>query len=281
MTSIVAAPHAIALALKALQGELGNKEIQFLGENAYSLQHEVLASHLDGDILSGKASIGTSGPVNEFLKRKGFSISLPEPDPTGIACAGVVDIKVEWTDVGKKESIRWESAKLVDGVKLEKFRQFSTDKSEEPVFQLSTKQDFQVFVTSAQGVSIKDNFVDLQVYLQALTSSLTIYYGGYNAVSVPMLNLRQGGELAVFNSLSMLIGDKDFHGSGGKYEVILKLNEKGAVAKAAAAGLMLRSCLMVEEYVFDKPFWFWIVKNGMVYFAARIEADALGNPGEL
>lgn len=293
-TSFVSAPHALALALDALARET-NQPLHVHAPSNYARLHGILSStSTAGEFLAGKASIGSAAPVNEFLRARGFSLTFPEPPPAGMVCAGIVDILVRWWEDAQTGTLQWEGTESVPSIRIKQFSQFSNDVHPHPIFKLHTKDDFSVYITRAVD-GVNPDFLALHQDLSGLTLKLQSFaylsheeqtsrqQEEYGAVNMPMLNLHLKGELPLFNSLHISLGATDYYGSDGKFEAILKLNEKGAVAKVAAGGGFLRACVTMPkpDYSFDSPFWFWIAKEGVVYFAAYITRDALGNPGIL
>jgi hypothetical protein len=284
--SHISAPHAIAQALNELKPLIGG-DFKFLNATEYTPLHEALSKSGKTSFVSGKASIGTAGPVNDFLKGQGFSITFNDPPPDGIVTAGVVNILVMWREELSKVSLLWKrnDHKKVPAVFAKQIEVFDTPLLSQPVFSIPVKEDFKVFFAKADpNAQVRDNFLDLQVHLQKLQPTLEYSRDQYDGLVVPMINLDVSGDLQVFDGIQMQGADKKgYFTASGKFQGILKLNEKGARAKAAAGGMLLRSCVVMKlpTYEMNEPFWFWITQGETVYFAAHIFQDCLAEPANL
>jgi len=283
MKSYVSAPHAITQALNELKPLLGG-DFKFTSGNEYTERHAELTKAAAVEFISGKASVGSAAPVNEFLKSHGFTIEFDNPrNPNDIVTAGVVNILVRWANELDKTTLLWGKSRSVPAVSCDHYGDFASALHPHPVFQLPVKENFQVHLTKADR-DLPDNFLGLQLHLQRLQSSLTRGLYKFEDLILPMVNLDVSGDLPIFNDIHMLGADgQAYVTASGKFQGILKLNEKGARAKAAAGGMILCSSVRMPkpDYIMDEPFWFWIARDGVVYFAALICGDCLSEPTNL
>jgi hypothetical protein len=276
MSSIISAPHTIAKALANL-GKIT------LGSSPYSPLHAELSKNLNVPFIDGLASIGSSDPVNEFLKRKGFTIQLPKIGPVDIATAGTVDIMVNWMSEGTLRTLKIQD-KSVPATRLSSFRQLSIVDHPHPVFHLSTKElGLQVYVTKATDST--GDFVSLQqkLSLLKLVPNIPHFDTSYDAIILPMINMDISGSIPQVDGLIVDTDTSTYIVGSAMFQGILKLNEHGARAKAAAAMLCYATSFRESkpDYFMDAPFWFWIKQGETTYFAAYVDLDCMSEPKDL
>ena len=289
MKSQISAPHTIAKGLKHALALIGSKG--FAPNSDISRLHNALdTADLDAAFLDGTAAFGTVTPINEFLKAKGFSIQLPEKplSPNDLAFAGVLDIKVSWAKKGTVTTTSFNDTPPTT-LDLKTYKAFNLDvqgvyKSaahSNPVYELPLKGEdgLRAFVTRADA-ELPADFVALQQDIQARlsTSLLKPSSTGADRIIIPHVNLQTSGELSQFTKQDLTtVEGGDYYFDTGIFEGKLELDENGAVAKAAAAGMMmLRSVVKPPVVVsIDGPFYFWFTYGNSVVFAAHIFSDAL------
>ncbi|MFK7969707.1 MAG: hypothetical protein AB8F95_05035 [Bacteroidia bacterium] len=287
--SLAFSPLAFAQVLKATEEELGpDLDWHFTesGErfepifNAFypQLEKEGLKA-----ITSQKVSVGTVEPVNRFLKKKGFSIKLkPLRDPQGIACAAVVDIVTMWQTEGEKQSLTLDtSKKVVPGIKLEQVQFFTDSTKEKIIVELETKSAIRVFVTPDNSKGFEDEF-ELFEQVTALTAEKEIFERvRFKGVAFPMVDLSHDKDPTWLLKTTVTSNNGDgLFISQAKSQHILRLNEKGARAKAAVAIALARS-LPLPPFTINSPYLIWFELDGMVLFCARVDEDVMREPTSL
>jgi hypothetical protein len=131
--SMAFSPVAFAGMLKAAEEFLGpERKWQFpeLGE-AFRPIYEQVYPDLDHpkvmDYIAMKAALGTTKPINDFMKERGFDIRLKDKlGPQDIAAACVFELKAYWEEQGEEVYISMkQTGKGVPGVSLEAVDFFS------------------------------------------------------------------------------------------------------------------------------------------------------------
>jgi hypothetical protein len=285
MKSKFSAPHAIVKALQTLESlNKGTPEILTPGvikELVVKLAPETTVSFIDG-----KAVIGNTDPLNEFLTAKGFSLKFPTKGTTDITTVGIIDISVKWKHEGFPMETRFNDA-LVDGpvfnapaYKAASFDRgvlyFSSSAHPNPIAKLTTHSNVDVFVTVFDR-TLPNDFVTLQQEVTKIQKTLIPSKKQFSNLYLPCINVAQQDSLPILDDVHISLNNQTFVTSGSKYEAILKLDEKGAIAKAAAGTtLCAASCLPQNPpLIIDRPFLIWFVQNNIVYFAAHIYSDSL------
>jgi hypothetical protein len=182
-----------------------------------------------------------------------------------------------------KVKIKLADGGTVPGVHFSNPVEYKSELRAEPVFLLETKEKFLVYVSKSSEV-LTDNFANLQQYAQSIMDRPMRPAMEYDAMEMPMVDMDVSGELPIFEGIDMVGATGQPYRTGkGKFQGILKLNEKGARAKAAAGGMVFASCVRVPKptYTMDGPFLFWIAHKNVVYFAAHVFPDSMRAPANL
>ena len=282
--SYTSAPHAITKAIQSLAPYFGDN-LSILTPGTIADLYTRTQEQTKVDFIDGKASQGTSVPVNEFLTAKGFTLQLPEISGSTIASAGVVDIAVSWVETAKLVDLKLSSGKTVPGVEFEEFSVFNSPELSNPVIKLDAKlgetsEYIEVYFSRSDTI-IPDDFVSLQDFLSKLT--LKRYFEPTTNFVTPAINLDISGALPVLNGINIRgTTGEVFTTQEGAFQAILKLNEKGARAKAAVGLLCGCSAMNVPlNIIIDGPFYIWFKYQGVVYFAAHIFEDVMALPENL
>ena len=224
------------------------------------------------DYLDSMAT-NNSAKMNKWLAEKDYSMRVNIP-PAGLAIASDLNIEVTWDEPGKATEIEAENGKSYPAVMMKNkpgVKVYWDKKSKYPVFVLKTKQgfDIQLLETDTAPKDPKE--------LRSIVKE--ILYGGNwtegreKKVFFPMINLRK------MVDLSWLSGIKagSFVVDQAIKEVILKMDEKGAQAKA---GVIMLSRGMSRSYTIKKQFYFWITKEDSPepLFVAYCDYDSWERP---
>lgn len=275
MKTYTAAPHCVANALKLLE----NIDVNYnVSENLFTEFLNKSNDYLNTPFIDGKINIGDVKPINKFLKDKGFDISLSEIGPNDIALASVIEIIVKWDQITKENTIKFldKEDSIVKNVEFSQFKSFTSKYHNQPIYSIDTKEDFEVFV-SFLTPTVKDDFLFLQEFCQDITDNLNPSPTAYNKISVPFINSNITKQL-LLSTLVVTLNNRKYTLAESVSQTILKLDDKGAEAKAAVAMSFTRSCVILPTiYNFNRPFiiWFKNKTNNQVYFASHIFSDSL------
>ncbi|MFK7969706.1 MAG: hypothetical protein AB8F95_05030 [Bacteroidia bacterium] len=289
-------PVVFAAVLKAVEEELGpnldwtfteaGKRFEETFLQLYpKLTHEGLAKY-----VATKTSRETVKPINRFLKKKGFSIRLDEmDDPLGIACAAVIDILVNWKSKGKKKKIKLKKSKnIVPGVQLEDVEYLSSPDHPRDIAQLMTQSDVNVFVTEDFSDGFDSPF-DLLTKIESLNNTKALMEDhNYSNAYLPMVDLSHEKKPKwLIGTTTQPPGEPTpFYINKAKSQHILRLNEEGAKAKAAAAIEVLNlswdgPLVPRKPYIINTPYLIWFELDDMVLFCARVDEDVMREPASL
>lgn len=226
--------------------------------------------------------------LNKFLREHGFSIELrPFPqDPRFKACgaASVLDLKLEWQKTGKVVNINTPEHENFSGVELENITVFPLS-SLGFVACVPTKSNDVVYLTMHhspfEGFALLEH---VRILSERLKSKTTASEG---ILRFPMVDMDQEVDISWLKGMTT----KDAYGdhneiSQALQQTKLKMNEKGARVKSAAAVGAIRSVsvrIPLMLYVIDKPFLMWIERPGLSLplFAGYITKENWKNPGTL
>ncbi|HLC38683.1 MAG TPA: hypothetical protein VJJ80_00935 [Patescibacteria group bacterium] len=227
--------------------------------------------------------------INEFLRQRGFSISIDFPEnPMHFGAAGVLDVLVEWKIKGEKKPIRMGTKVIPDAVRLPKegvgfVKLLSLS---EPIVHLETKSDVHVFMYQHPEHIDGFELLEMASDLTAQCQSTFNYHRDYDGIHFPMVNLQQQVDL------SWLLGINIDSLDGVPVDLVqvlqenkLRINEIGARAQSATVGKMVfRGIEMpLPDYIIDQPFLIWFVRAGlsMPFFAAWVSEEDWKEPPDI
>lgn len=279
MRSYISAPHTIAKAFSVLEPFIGG--IHFVNERSYTRMHGQLSSALDVPFVDGCVSIGSSEPINLFLRKKGFSIQMPPLDnPMGLAVAGIVDMALTWCVPGSDVELSIDG-RNTPAANFSHYTAYSSPRLKEPIFSLESKEGIKAYFTKSTQI-FPDDFLSLQRAIAEL--QLTLVENSFEGVIIPHIDLDIPGNIDALSGLSFRGGNgQTYLVSNAIYQGILKLNAAGARAKAAAAMSIYATCVRIPRpyYRMDGPFWAWFSYLGQVYFASHVFPDTMRTPSNL
>lgn len=233
--------------------------------------------------------------LNKILGEHGFSIQLNKFKTGSVGVVAIQDIIVKWFLEGTKTTIN-AAGTSYEGVHLTTHIGFFTPPENSSdaaivIVELLTKSDDRVYlVTKRDGELFTDMPSDETVaqavmhYQAALRNDVYIYNYTFDGVKFPMIMYTKQPDISWI--LGLQAGD--FAIVQALQEVIFKMNEKGAQAKAATAlefGALASPFAPKpkETLIIDKPFLVWIERAGvpLPIFADYMLKTYWKNPGEL
>lgn len=244
--------------------------------------------------------------LNKVLRDNGFSIQLaPFPRSDSIGIVAIQNILVKWLEKAESKPVR-SGRKEYAGFRLDECKMqvsFSGNNQDNPtivIAEIATQTDDKVYC--AVKVKIENDKTTADPFFESKSSTSdhdvmhtintlrqefkdTKKYSDvrrYDAIELPMISYQKQP------SVKWLLGLR-FHPTYGVaqalQEVIFKMNDFGARAKAAVAMelgemAMLRS---KEPLIVNQPFLLWIERPGMPLpiFAAYLEQKYWSDPGSI
>lgn len=224
--------------------------------------------------------------INQFLKNHGFDIQLEDnDDPSTFGVASVLDVLVEWPEIGALREIVTAKGDRYEGVRLLKHNVFVQKARchEHPIVQIRTKSGDVVNMTVSDG-SPGDGFA-LMRSIATLRAAMEPDYTRNSAVVFPMIDLNQQVSLDwLLGMVAVRADGSEDHISQALQQNKLRMNEVGARAQSAATIAVTRGISVPSpDVVIDRPFYFWIERQGLErpLFSAYITEADWKNPGSL
>jgi len=240
--------------------------------------------------------------LNAILQRKGFSLQFPPLKRNQIGVLAIQDVLVKWLLQGTKEPLSVGES-MYDGVILKDeivpegskkgertLQFFAQNPSSTVIVKLLTKSnDVVYFVTKRDGQLFKQKPTEEAISQAIMHYSSEVKKGTsalvndrFTGVHFPMISYNVNPDISWL--VHMRIGTTSI--AQAMQQVIFKMNEEGARAKAAAALIVATSFLgenPKERLVIDKPFLVWIERPGVVLpiFAGYMTQEFWKNPGVL
>jgi hypothetical protein len=243
---------------------------------------------------------------NKILRDNGFTIQLKEfTHPDSIGVVAIQDILVKWLEKAERKSIR-SGKKEYAGFHLDEKKMdvsFSGNNQDNPtivIAEIATQSKDKVYCAIKVKISDektaavpffadKDSPSDHDVIhtIDVLREQFknpgqypSVYL--FNAIELPMINYQEQPSVKWFKGLKF----PGYAVDQALQEVIFKMNEVGARAKAAFAIGMCGSAPCVrpkEPLIVNQPFLLWIERPGMPLpiFAAYLEQKYWSDPGSI
>lgn len=244
-------------------------------------------------------------PLNELLARRGFSIQLNPFNPGEFGVVSILEMLVGWLNRGRRIKVtgardnrEYPAAHLSKNCLVEFYTAQHTGgraiiAAVPAVFGLD-HQD-----ASKSGDSAPPPDPDVMVYMAPMDSApggfrlielaMDLSHnltpgGGYEGLIFPMVNLNHEPDIRG------LIGLSTTDQAGRQWEVgealqqnILKMNDRGALAKSATAIRMHTTCMPAPPLVINRPFLVWFEIPGMTepVFVAHVTEEHFADPGDL
>jgi len=219
--------------------------------------------------------------INEFLRKKGFSIQLESFSSDAFGVASVLDLIVEWVLKGEVTVVETDDDRRFPGVRISEgnvhFLRFSEHK--EPIACLPTKSGDRVFMTMFDQPP--EGF-DLVAEVEKLSHAtrLSSEFGG---LVFPMVDLNQEVDISWLVGLNTTdeVG-KFWFVAQALQQTIFKMNEIGARVQSAVA-MAFEKGIPNPDYIINRPFLIWIERDGISkpLFVGHITQEDWRNPGNL
>ena len=293
MRSLATSPLTTVAALKAADRILGN-------DRDWKSATKIQRTWLEQTFVPGVADLARVPEIEAnatrdiadhiaFLAKHGWQAQITDPLTDGaIATASVLDILVEWPKLGKSTSIRIPGGQHFHGFELkhDPHRDDAIAINEHQRMagrhmMLGTKSGDIVHIMEAERPPV--NVLDLLDLVEIMINGNQRPARSCTVV-IPKV------DLASKQSLDWLPGIHTV-GDDGRPAVIaqavqqatLKMNEKGARARAADEMVVTRGMSFDNKLVIDKPFLFAITRRGVTkpIFAAYVNFDSWNDPGHL
>lgn len=231
--------------------------------------------------VSDKAEV-----INEFLQKKGFSIRLqPFPSNT-LGFASVLDLIVEWLELGQKVIIDAKNGGRYDGVRIKKdivdFFESTVHGYRHIVAGIQTKSGDVVFITVPKEPV---EGLDLVELADDVYRNMDMLPGMYDGIRFPMV------DLDITNNIGWLKGMSTTNGMGTPAEITeaiqqikIKMNEKGARFQSTTAMAITFKCVTIhQDLIIKEPFLVWVGRLDLEkpLMAALITEESWKNPGNL
>lgn len=224
--------------------------------------------------------------INDWFKERGFSIQLTEQgDPNTFYAGSIYEQLVHWLIPGERQPLVGKNGKTYqDAVRMEKGVAFYNSPAvKRTIVALKTKGE----VDEAYMVQLDTPSVEPFGLLQlAQKVGQTLNPArGFGELQFPMVHIDHTTDVGwLVNFWTMRDSGQKAWVSEAKQQSILKINEKGALAKSAfGMAVTLETFIQKMPLVIDSPFLFWISRQGypLPLFAAWVDYTEWKNPGEL
>lgn len=221
--------------------------------------------------------------LNKVLAKEGFSIKLEDFGRDEFGVVAILDVLVEWLKEGETTLILAQNSNCYDAVRLEKsnFRTYWSPVHEHPLAVVYTKSGDKVCMTIADKA--RPGF-DLLARIHEINQSHLSAFP-VDHIKFPMVNLDQKVNIDWLVGMSTLTHDsRRARISQALQQTKFKMNHFGARAKSAVTvGVKIRGLQRNDDLVIDKPFYLWIMREGLSIpiLTAYIDYDDWKNPGTL
>lgn len=265
LASAYGAVKALDMLQKSLSGEItsinGNQD-QLLDLKA-KLSGDL--KNVPKEILDGMASANVDD-LNDFLKDKGYDIKLRPLGRGGVGVVTSTEIEGKWA--GKNAPPITSEGKEYAAFKLKTSEIYEVNGNTVAKIFHDKESGIKVFVAPYAG---KVSGLDAGDIANGMTPKAGASRStDYNAVVLPKVDLNQKVQLKWLEGMNI--------GSGNKVDQALaqakvQMDENGFKAKEGLAVSTSRGIERDEALKFDKPFMFWVQKDGLQHplFAAKIE----------
>jgi hypothetical protein len=223
--------------------------------------------------------------LNDWFAERGFSITLTDQgDPNTFYAGSIYEQLVYWLVPGERWQLKGLNGKTYqDAVQMEEGMTFyKSSKTAETIAAIATQSKDIAYMVMLDSPP-KDPFALLQL-AQTLEGSLSPAHG-FGALYFPMVHIDHGTDMSwLVNMGTQRDSGQKASVSEAKQQSILKINEKGALAKSAfGMGVTLEAFIQKRPLIINRPFLFWISRQGypLPLFAAWADYTEWKDPGEL
>ena len=229
--------------------------------------------------------------INKWLKDNKFDIQLTVPADNNtsnvFAVASILDVLVEWLELGEKTSLRSViTGNSFDAVELKRAQGVVgfLDEAIHPhnVVRLTTKSGDFVFMTCID--SLPKNTFAIADKIRSLEEVFKMP-DQVDGVVFPMVDYNSQVDISWICGMTTGKSLDDFKIEQALQQTKFRMNERGARAQSAVAmGFRCRSVAPVRHTVYmDRPFLLWIERQGIKVplFAGVFAEDVWKEPKEL
>ena len=215
-----------------------------------------------------RARASTNIPaLNDWLEQEGFDIRLSEGIPDTYGVVAILKIALEWKQKARQTSIEY-SGQQYSAFELERKKHdcsvFHVEGYAHPIARVVTKNNDTVYFALADAPA---DDMQLQDKVVKLLAQKKISNADHDSVIVPKVSLDIRKKLEKL--LGLVIGDGRI--MQAEQQTKFSMDETGARVEDAVA-LLIERCMPQPAYILNKPFYVWIVRDGMQepYFAGYI-----------
>jgi len=231
----------------------------------------------------------SEAPINEFLRRKGFSIQLDPfpklvPPERAWGAASVLDVLVQWRTRGFATKLETPGGKIYPAARLSEDTVYVVRAGDVFLAELRTRSSDIAYM--AMWDEPVEHF-ELLAAVEGISRARKLP-APYEGLIFPMVDLDHKVDIGWLKELSTTDNKGYFNKlTQALQQTKLKMNHIGARIKDAVAigGIRCTSCVREElpPLVINKPFLFWIERPGLSrpLFAARITEGDWKDPGSL
>ena len=294
MTSLATSPMTTVAALKVAERVLGPNRI-WEATNDTQLRWLEKVFYPGIRDLDRVPEIVANATLNiadhiAFLRKHGWQAQLTDPLPKdGIATAAVLDILVEWAKAGEDSFIRIPGGQHFAAFELKDEKDtgivtvYAHRSMVGHVCELATNSEDVVFLMESERPPV--SVLDLMSLVDRMTDTRQLTRTDCNAVAIPKVDLASKQSLDWIPGICTTAeNEHQYFVSQAMQQATLKMNEKGARARAADEMVITRSIarsgLMLT---IDKPFLFAIKRRDVAkpIFCAYVDHDSWNDPGNL
>lgn len=225
--------------------------------------------------------------INAFLQKKGFSIRLQPFPANTLGFASVLDLIVEWLNLGEKVKIDAKNGEKYDGVRIKKegvsFYESTVNGYKHIVACIMTKSGDIISITVPKEPL---EGLDLIEIADSISKNMDIFPGVYDGIRFPMV------DLDITNDIGWLEGLSTTNLKGTPAEITeaiqqikIKMNEKGARFQSATAMAITLGCALIpkQDLIIREPFLLWVSRHNLEkpLMAAFVTEESWKNPGSL
>lgn len=235
-------------------------------------------------------SADTAEAINEFLRKYGSGkIQLqPFQDANSVGFAAVTNIGVEWAVPGKRTQIERESGEHFAAAKLKRGLCFQRAPGAETMVRIACKDgEYYAYLVPIQPDHAEStgDVVSLVRLCRSLGNSAVSMRSEHEGVVFPMIDLEHQPNLSWLLDLELPTPTRPqpMFVRQAVQLIGFKMNHLGARFRDEVAVEMAMRGLAPPPLVIDKPFLFWISKNGldgMPLFAAVLAEEVWKDPGD-
>lgn len=230
-------------------------------------------------IASDKAS-----EINEFLRKREFTIQLQPFAPDEFGVAAVLDLLVEWEEKAERTTIEHKGEKY-PAVKMDDFYEcFQVPSNSGPIVEIATKSGrdwVHLMIPNSPPQNTEEMIKAIVAYYQD-RRNWDYERKSYESVTFPMIDLMVTEDISWMKGMTTVSDKgKSYYIAQALHQNILKLNDEGARAKSAAAFSVRGG--PPTHLVINSPFIIWFTREDVagIIFAAYVTPQFWKDPGEL